>query len=71
MYKVIIAGSVFGALLIPAVASAQPVQSLSGDWSASNSTVAKTADGVRFGTYADGGLVGGSAIYKGFNGTLG
>ena len=71
MYKVIIAGSVFGALLIPAVASAQPVQSLSGDWSASNSTVAKTADGVRFGTYADGGLVGGSAIYKGFNGKLG
>jgi len=68
--KIIIAGSIFGALLIPSVASAQPVQSLSGDWSASNSTVAKTADGVHFGTYADGGAVGGSAIYKGFTGKL-
>jgi len=68
--KSIIAGSILGALLIPSVASAQPVQSLSGDWSASNSTVAKTADGVHFGTYADGGAVGGSAIYKGFTDKL-
>jgi hypothetical protein len=44
------------------------VQSLSGDWSTSNSTVVKTADGVHFGTYADGGLNGGSLTYKGANG---
>jgi hypothetical protein len=44
------------------------VQSLSGDWSTSNSTVAKTADGVHFGTYADGGAIGGSLKYKGANG---
>ena len=45
------------------------VQSLTGsDWSASNSTVAKTADGVHFGTYADGGAIGGSLVYKGANG---
>jgi len=58
-------------LAFAGTASAQPVQSLSGDWSASNSTVAKTADGVHFGTYANGGLVGGSALYKGFTGNLG
>ena len=44
------------------------VQSLTGDWSASNSTVVKTADGVHFGTYADGGALGGSLMYKGANG---
>jgi hypothetical protein len=58
------------ALAIPATASAQPVQSLStGDWSTTNSTVIKTPDGVHFGTYADGGAVGGSLLYKGANGT--
>jgi len=44
------------------------VQSLTSDWSTSNSTVTKTADGVHFGTYADGGLNGGSLKYKGANG---
>ncbi len=44
------------------------VQSLTGDWSANNSTVAKTADGVHFGTYANGGALGGSVLYKGANG---
>ena len=39
-----------------------------GDWSTSNSTVIKTADGVHFGTYADGGAIGGSLNYKGANG---
>ena len=43
------------------------VQSLTGDWSTSNSTVIKTADGVHFGTYANGGLIGGSLYYNGFN----
>ena len=33
-----------------------PVQSLSGAFTASNSTVVKTPDGVHFGTYADGRL---------------
>jgi hypothetical protein len=40
------------------------VQSLTGDWSASNSTVTKVADGVHFGIYADGGANGGSVIYQ-------
>src|ERR1700754_2521691 len=51
-----------------AVPSDINVQSLTGDWSASNSTVVKAADGVHFGTYADGGAVGGSLMYKGANG---
>lgn len=56
--------------LTPAAARAAtvPVQSLSGDFSASNSTVTKTPDGVHFGTYADGGALGGSLIYTGLNG---
>jgi hypothetical protein len=44
------------------------VQSLTGDWSATNSTVTKVADGVHFGIYADGGANGGSVIYRGANG---
>src|SRR5437868_6599481 len=44
------------------------VQSLKGDWSANNSTVTKTPDGVHFGTYANGGDLGGSLMYKGANG---
>jgi hypothetical protein len=57
-------------LSLAGVASAQPVNSLSGDWSANNSTVVKTTDGVHFGTYADGGALAGSLLYKGFNGKL-
>jgi len=61
-------------LAIPAAASAAvvPVTSLSGDFAATNSTVTLTADGVHFGTYADGGVLGGSLVYSGFDGhTLG
>jgi hypothetical protein len=59
------------ALSLAAAGTAQAhtnVQSLAGDWKASNSTVVKTADGVHFGTYADGGAIGGSLMYKGANG---
>ena len=44
------------------------MQSLTGAWSPSNSTVTKVADGVHFGTYADGGANGGSLRYTGANG---
>ena len=70
MRKFMTAGTAL-ALSLAFAAAAQAdtnVQSLTGDWSASNSTVAKTADGVHFGTYADGGAVGGSVMYKGANG---
>jgi hypothetical protein len=67
----IIAGTTLALIVTPSVASAQPVQSLSGDWSASNSTVTKVTDGIHFGTYANGGLIGGSVFYKGFTGKLG
>jgi hypothetical protein len=58
------------ALLAPAAAEAAtvPVQSLNGDFAASNSTVTKTPDGVHFGPYANGGAVGGTLIYNGVNG---
>jgi hypothetical protein len=60
------------ALSLAAAGTAQAhttnVQSLAGDWKASNSTVVKTADGVHFGTYANGGAIGGSLMYKGANG---
>jgi hypothetical protein len=56
-------------LALASTASADSnVQSLTGDWSTSNSTVIKTADGVHFGTYANGGALGGSLYYQGFNG---
>ncbi len=56
--------------VLPAAASAAevPVQSLSGDFSATNSTVTKGPDGVHFGTYADAGALGGTLYYTGFNG---
>jgi hypothetical protein len=40
------------------------VQSLTGDWRTTNSTVTKVADGVHFGTYADGSALSGSLIYE-------
>jgi hypothetical protein len=52
-----------------AQAATVPVQSLSGDFTASNSTVTKTPDGVHFGTYADVELLGGSRVYSRLNGT--
>ena len=57
------------AVAAPASAATVPVQSLSGPFEASNSTVTKTPDGVHFGTYADGGAIGGSLIYNGANGS--
>ena len=70
MRKSIIPGAaIVASLAFAGIAHADTnVQSLSGDWSTSNSTVVKTADGVHFGTYADGGAIGGSLHYKGANG---
>ena len=58
MRKSIIPGAaIVASLAFAGIAHADTnVQSLTGDWSTSNSTVAKTADGVHFGTYVDGGL---------------
>jgi len=70
MQKKLITGATL-ALSLAVAGAAQAhtnVQSISGDWKASNSTVVKTADGVHFGTYADGGAIGGSLMYKGANG---
>jgi hypothetical protein len=67
--KLKILAAVVAALIVPTAAqAATPVTSLSGDWSASNSTVTLTPDGVHFGTYADGGALGGTLTYSGFNG---
>ena len=70
MRKSIIPGAaIVASLAFAGIAHADTnVQSLTGDWSTSNSTVAKTADGVHFGTYVDGGVNGGSMSYKGANG---
>jgi hypothetical protein len=62
------------AALMAATASADTVnvQTLAPPFEASNSTVTKTPDGVHFGTYADGGALGGSLTFHGFDGhTLG
>ena len=69
--KTIATAAVCGtAILIPTAANAAviPVQSLTDGFAASNSTVTKTPDGVHFGTYADGGLIGGSLSYHGMDG---
>lgn len=70
MRKIIMGAAAMAALALPGTAAAAtvPVQSLSGAFSASNSTVTKTPDGVHFGTYADGGALGGSLTYSGMNG---
>lgn len=64
--------AVFALALSAPVASAAtvPVTSLSGQFSASNSTVHSTPEGVHFGTYADAGIIGGTVIYTGANGPL-
>jgi hypothetical protein len=64
------------ALMLSAPTAAQAatvnVQSLSGDFAATNSTVIKTPDGVHFGTYGDAGAIGGTLVFNGYNGrTLG
>ena len=69
MQKLIMGATLALSLAVAGSAQAHTnVQSLSGDWKPSNSTVVKTADGVHFGTYADGGAIGGSLMYKGANG---
>ena len=68
--KRLILAAVLTALAIPATASAAtvPVASLSGDFAATNPSLTKTADGVHFGPYANGGAAGGSLFYSGANG---
>lgn len=56
------------ALCSAASAATVPVTQLSGDFAASNTSVAMTNDGVHFGPYADAGLAGGSMYYGGANG---
>lgn len=56
------------AIASPASAATVPVNSLTGDFAATNSTVQLVSDGVHFGTYANGGALGGSLIYSGFDG---
>ena len=51
-----------------AAAATVPVTSLSGQFAASNPSVARTSDGVQFGPYANGGVGVGSVIYNGANG---
>jgi len=69
--RIIMGTAVALSLTLAGTASADagiPVQSLTGDWSATNSTVNKTPEGVHFGTYANGAAIGGSVLYKGANG---
>jgi hypothetical protein len=55
-----------------ATAATVPVTNLHDHFRATNSTVTLTADGVHFGTYADGGALGGTLINHAFDGgTLG
>ncbi|HEX7299465.1 MAG TPA: hypothetical protein VF257_10680 [Solirubrobacteraceae bacterium] len=51
-----------------AAAATVPVTQLSGDFGATNPSVASTNDGVQFGVYANGGSAGGSLYYRGANG---
>ena len=71
MRKSIIPGAaIVASLAFAGIAHADTnVQSLTGDWSTSNSSVAKTTDGVHFGTYVDGGSTVAACMYKGANGT--
>lgn len=62
-----------GVALFCAPAAAQaavvPVTSLTGPFAATNSTVTMSpGQGVHFGTYADGGQIGGTMLYQGLNG---
>jgi hypothetical protein len=69
---VVAALALLAATAAGAHAAAVPVHSLTGAFGATNSSVIKAADGVRFGLYADAGRTGGSLVYGGANGlTLG
>jgi hypothetical protein len=52
----------------PASAATVPVTQLTGQFTATNPSVASTNDGVQFGVYANGGSTGGSLYYSGANG---
>lgn len=69
MRKTALLASTIASLAFAGSASAAtvPVQSLSGDFGATNPSVTKVADGVHFGVYANGGLAGGSLFYGGAN----
>jgi hypothetical protein len=68
---VAVAAAALGATA-PARADVVPVQSLTGNFAATNTSVTKTPDGVHFGVYADASRTGGSLFYSGANGlTLG
>jgi hypothetical protein len=74
MSKIYLSTGLALALVFCGAASAEPipVNQLSGDFQATNPSVASTNDGVHFGPYANGGSTGGSLYYSGFNGrTLG
>lgn len=70
MWKIIMGAAAAAALALPTTAGAAtvPVQSLTGDFGATNPSVTKVADGVHAGVYANGGGAGGSLFYSGANG---
>jgi hypothetical protein len=68
--KRLVLAAALALLATPAAASAAvvPVPSLTGDFAATSPSVTKTADGVHFGPYPDGGADGASLYYAGANG---
>lgn len=61
--------TIVASLVAAASAQAVTITDLTPPFSATNSTVTKTPEGVHFGTYADGGAIGGSLWYDGLDGT--
>ena len=69
MRRIIMGTALALSLAVAGTAQANIVKSTStGPWKASNSTVQKVTGGVHFGTYANGGALGGSLMYSGANG---
>ena len=69
MRKLIMGAAVALPLAFAGTAQADTdVQSLTGAWSVTNSSVEQVDEGVRFGPYADGGTAGGTLLYSGGNG---
>jgi hypothetical protein len=68
--KRLVLAAALALLAMPAAASAAvvPVTSLTGDFAATSPSVTKTADGVHFGPYSNGGADGASLYYAGANG---
>lgn len=69
MKKLIGLATIVVSLMAATAAQAVTVTDLTYPFSATNSTVVKTPEGVHYGTYADGGAIGGSLFYDGLNGT--